>query len=138
MTLKELIEDLQRIYMLNPAVNSTGYGEREAYNADKYGVDYPRAYLHLERATRTHVTVELIVTDEVLSDLSNSLDVQSRMLTLSKELVMQMIRANYLKYDEKETFNTTGLYAEDQSMGYKSSIEIILDEEIDVCLIPEV
>ena len=43
MNLKEVIEDLLDTYAANPAVKSTGYGEREAYDSGVYAeTQFPR------------------------------------------------------------------------------------------------
>ena len=137
MNLKELITNLEAIYILNPKVESTGYGEQEAYSVSKEGVIYPRAYLYLIEADMHTVALRLTVTADVLPDLSNRLDVQSETLTIIKELVQQTISAGYLQFDVDVTFVPTRLYQEDQSEGYKTEFEIVMDEPIDVCLIPK-
>ena len=136
MNLKELITHLQEIYILNPKVESTGYGEQEAYSVSKAGVLYPRAYLYLVEADRRTVTLRLTVTAGVLADLSNRLEVQSNTLTIIKELTQQTITAKYIKHDVDITFDPTRLYKEDSSEGYQTDFEIIMNEDIDVCAIP--
>ena len=137
MTLETLIDDLLSLYQGNPSINSTGYGETEAYSTSKTGVEYIRAYLHLEEATNINVKLTLTVTDDVLSDLSNRLQVQSNTLTVIKELTQIMIVYDYIHFDDDLTYEPTKLYQEDASEGWKVSFEIRLDEDIDVCNQPQ-
>lgn len=134
--LESTVNDLLTLYEGNSDVKSVGSGEQEAYSASKHGLNYARAYLHLLEATPTSIQLKLTVTDEVLSDLSNRLSIQSSTLTLIKELVQSMIANSYLQYDVDITYTPTTLYQEDQTEGWQVDFNIRLVEDIDVCVEP--
>ena len=133
MTLKTLITTLQELYLANPKVLSTGYGEQEAYDNSKEGVLYPRAYLHLLEGYSHSVKLKLTVTDAVLPDQSNRLDVQSAMFTLIKELGQMMLATSNISIELEPTYMPTNLYSRDSSEGFYIDLDITLNEVIDVC-----
>jgi len=132
-TLKEVIEELEALYIQHPDVNSVGYGEEKANDISKEGVQYQRAYLYLVDADDYRYNLKLTVTDEVLSDLSNRLDVQSGTLTTIKSLVQSMKHIDKVKFDGDITYTPTRLYGQDQSEGWFVEFEYLSDEEI-ICI----
>lgn len=133
MTLKELIEDLEVKMLANASVASVAYGELEAIDNNKDGVLYPRAYMHWLDASYDSVRLRIYAVDEVLNDHSNRLDVQSRMLTLAKELRQQLISDASLQFDDITDYEPTRLQGSDQHEGVYFEVEIRLIEEINIC-----
>jgi len=131
--LKELIEALQVGYAFNPLVKSTGYGEIEAIDTSKTGVEYMRVYIHWLSADKYTVSLRIYVVDEVLSDLSNRLQVQSDTLTVAKELVQMMVSKPFIKEDADITFEPTRLNGGDQHEGVYFEVEITINEDITIC-----
>lgn len=133
MTLKEIIEHLDTLYMTLPSIESSGYGEKEAIDTLKKGVLYTRAYNTLVDADKYFVNLEVYVVALPDHDLSNRLEIQSTTLTSAKEIVQLLIKESFINALTDITFNPTTLQGSDQHEGWYFDIKISLEEDIDVC-----
>ena len=129
---KQTVEKLLAEFLLHPDLNSSAYGEQEAYSVSKGGVEYPRVYLSLIGADDYTVTLKLTVTATVVADLSNRLEVQSRTLNIIRELSQQLKNLSILKFDEILEYEPTRLYQEDQSEGWFTEFSVAI-EAVDAC-----
>ena len=130
-TYKESIDALLVRLYEHPDVQSTGYGEPEAYDVSKSGVLYPRAYLSLVEVIGNDYSLELVVTKAVASDQSNRLQVQSDTLTIIKSLVQTMKADDGVIFDTQITYEPTRLYQRDQSEGFKITFSLRSDEVVE-------
>lgn len=131
MTYKETIDALLVRFMEHPDVESSAYGEPEAYDVSKKGVLYPRAYLSIVEAVGSYYTLELVVTKAIDADLSNRLQVQSDTLTIIKSLVQTMKADDGIRFDTDITYDPTRLYQRDSSEGWKVTFDLRSYEDID-------
>jgi len=127
---KETIEELLAMIDTHPDIESNGYGDHTAFDESKQGFAYPRAYISLIDAGRYYYNLELVVTADVLPDLSNMLDVESDTLTYIKELVQGLISIERVKFDDEVKYIPTRLYQRDQSAGWKVEFSVRVDEII--------
>ena len=123
-TLEEVVEDLLTRYIQHKDIKSVGYGEIEAYDVDKGGFEYPRAYLTLVAAERRHIVLMLTVTAKVKVDLSDRLSVQSRTLDIIKDLTHDMVANKYIPNDYEADFDPTELFMGDSTEGFQTDITI--------------
>lgn len=129
-TYKETIEELLALIDTHPDIESNAYGDHTAYDVDKDGFVYPRAYISLIDADKFNYNLELVVTADVVPDLSNMLQVESDTLTYIKELVQGFIGIERVKFDDDITYTPTRLYQRDQSAGWKVEFSVRVDEII--------
>ena len=133
MNYKQLIEEIDAIMRSNQAVKSTGYGEIIRYSTDKVGFQYPRTYITPVEIDRYFVTLTLTVTDAIPPDLTGRLSVESGTLTIAKEIIQALISARIVQHDDDIVYTPTGLFAEDQTIGWQVEIRALLNEQIDLC-----
>jgi len=133
MNYNQLIEKLLEIMEAHPRINSTGYGPIDQYSVSKMGDDYMRSFISPIEVSSNVLQATLVVTDKLPPDQKERLLKESLTLTSIKELVLHFQKEGLLKYDDEHIYTPTGLYREDQTIGWKTDIELVFNEEINIC-----
>jgi hypothetical protein len=97
-----IIKDLQRFADLHYQINSFGFGDIKQLTNDiitKQEPEYPRMYVVPETTrfdpNHMHITFNIVVADQVNSDMSNQQDVLSDTLEIIKDLYAKMYLSEY-------------------------------------------
>jgi hypothetical protein len=141
MTLKEIIKELETVCLNHAQIESFYFGND--YNIDVSNRKYVLAYSEIGSATINNnsviLPIDLVILDRVDKGLNNELDVLSNTLSILldiRALVSSNIYSDKFKIIQNSNMEPVTDYTDDETAGWKWSLELELFDYKDRCQVP--